>query len=72
MLSVLYRFMDSDYPLVSSNSLAVSGEATHINYIVFGLTRLGLEPTIYRIRGEYTNHYTIDAVIQSLEEIGIL
>jgi hypothetical protein len=35
----------------------LSGEATHINFIVFGLTRLGLEPTIYRTRGEHANHY---------------
>jgi hypothetical protein len=27
-----------------------------------GLTRPGLEPTIYRTRGEHVNHYTIDAV----------
>jgi hypothetical protein len=26
-----------------------SGEATNTNIIVFGLTRQGLEPTIYRI-----------------------
>jgi len=25
----------------------LSGEATHANFIVFGLTRPGLEPTIY-------------------------
>jgi hypothetical protein len=24
----------------------------------------GLEPTIYRTRGEHTNHYTTDAVIE--------
>ena len=38
----------------------LSGEATYINFIAFGLTRLGLEPTIYRTRGEYSNHYTTD------------
>ena len=26
------------------------------------MTRPGLEPTTYRTRGEYTNHYTTDAV----------
>jgi len=30
----------------------------------FGLTRSGLEPTIYRIRSEHTNYYTTDVVIQ--------
>ena len=40
----------------------LSGEATNTNFIVFGLTRPGLEPTIYRTRGEHTNHYATDAV----------
>jgi hypothetical protein len=39
----------------------LSGEATNTNFIVFGLTQPGLEPTIYRIWGESTNHYTPDA-----------
>ena len=38
----------------------LSGEATHINYIVFGLTPPGLEPTIYRTRGEHAKHYATD------------
>jgi len=29
----------------------LSGEAANTNLIVFDLTRLGLEPTIYRTRG---------------------
>jgi len=29
-----------------------------INFIDFGFTRPGLEPTIYRTRGEYINDYT--------------
>jgi hypothetical protein len=40
----------------------LSGEATYTNFIVFGLTQPGLEPTIYRTRGEHANHYTTDAV----------
>ena len=44
------------------------GEATHINFIVFGLTRLGLEPTIYCIRGQQATHYTTDAVDKSYEQ----
>jgi hypothetical protein len=32
--------------------------ATNTNFIVFFLIRLELEPTIYRTRGEYDNHYT--------------
>jgi hypothetical protein len=33
-------------------------------FIVFGLTRTGIEPTIYCTRGEHANHYTTDAVRQ--------
>jgi hypothetical protein len=40
----------------------LSGEATNTNFIVLCLTRSGLEPTIYRTRGEHANHYTINAV----------
>jgi hypothetical protein len=36
----------------------LNGEATNSNFIVFGLTRSGLEPTIYHTRGEHANHYT--------------
>jgi hypothetical protein len=31
----------------------LSGEATHTRFMVFGLTRPGREPTIYRTRGEH-------------------
>jgi hypothetical protein len=41
----------------------LSGEATNTNVIVLGLTRLGLEPTIYLTRGEDVNHYATDAVL---------
>jgi hypothetical protein len=40
----------------------LSGEATNTNFIVFGLTRPGLEPTIYRIRGEHANDNATDVV----------
>ena len=40
----------------------LSGEATNTNLIVFGLTRPGIEPTIYRTRGEHADHYASDAV----------
>jgi hypothetical protein len=42
--------------------LFLVGEATNTNFIVFGLTRPGLDPTIYHTRGEHANHYTTDAV----------
>jgi hypothetical protein len=41
----------------------LSGEATHTNFIVFDLTRSGLEPTIYRTRGEHANHHKADLII---------
>ena len=40
----------------------ISGEATNTNFIIFGLIRSGLEPTIYRTGGEPANHYATDAV----------
>ena len=47
-------------------------KTTDTNFIVFDLIRSGLEPTIYRIRGEHANHYTIDAVFQKNIEIKCL
>jgi hypothetical protein len=46
-----------------------SGEATNTNFIVFGLTRPGLEPMIYRTLGEHANHYTIDASLNKIISI---
>ena len=40
----------------------LSGEKTNINSKVFGLTRPGLETTIYRTLDGYSNHYATDAV----------
>ena len=31
-------------------------------FLVFGLTRSGLEPKIYHTRGKHANHYTSDGV----------
>jgi hypothetical protein len=36
--------------------------ATTTNFIVSGLTRSGLELTIYRTREKHANHYTTNAV----------
>jgi hypothetical protein len=38
------------------------GEATNTNFIVFSLTRLGFDPTIYRTQGKHANHYATDVV----------
>ena len=48
--------------LLNAACLALSGAATQTNFIAFGLTRPGLETTIYRIRREHANHFTTDAV----------
>ena len=40
----------------------LSGKATTTNFIIFGLTRIWLEPTIYRTPGEQASHNTTDAV----------
>jgi hypothetical protein len=37
-------------------------EKTNTKFIVFGLTRPGLEPTTYHTRGEHANHYATDIV----------
>ena len=42
---------------------------THINFKVFGLTLSRLEPTNYRARVEYFDHYTTDAVKYQLEKL---
>jgi hypothetical protein len=40
----------------------LSGETTNTNFIVFGLTQPGLEPTIYCTRGEHANQYATNAI----------
>jgi hypothetical protein len=42
-----------------SEEILLTRECT--NFIVFGLTRLGLEPAIYHTPGEHANHYATDA-----------
>jgi len=40
----------------------LSREATNTNFTDFGVTRTGIEPTIYRTWGEHANLYNIYAV----------
>jgi hypothetical protein len=40
----------------------LSGDAANANVIIFGLTRHGLETTIYNISDQQANHYTTDTV----------
>ena len=52
--SLLYLFLLNDACLVEKQQIPIS---------VFGLTRPGLEPTIYRTRGEHVaTHYATIAV----------
>jgi hypothetical protein len=47
---------------LSPKCCVLSREETNTNLKVFGFTRSGLEPTIYRTRGVHANHYATDAV----------
>ena len=40
----------------------LGGDATDTSFIVFGLTRTGLDATINRTRGKHANHYPADSV----------
>ena len=53
-------------PLFALSPKCACGEATNANFIVFGLTGRGLEPTVYHTRGEHANHYSTDAVSTEL------
>jgi hypothetical protein len=57
----LFWFRDNQSLLLFLSSV-LNGEATNTNFVVFGFTRPGLEPPIYRSRGEHANHYTNDEV----------
>ena len=48
--------------VLSPACCVLNGEATNTNFIVLGLTRTGLKPTIYRTQCEHADHYTNDAV----------
>jgi hypothetical protein len=50
----------------------LSGEGTNTNFIVFGLTRPGLESTIYRNQGDHSNHYAAVAVHLEMNSEGRL
>ena len=64
----LFRAIQSLVFLLNGSCLAEK-QATHTNFIVFGLTQAALEPTVYRTRGEHANHYTTDAVKRNTEKL---
>ena len=49
---------------------ACLAEKTNTKFIVFGLTRPGLEPTTYHTRGEHANHYATDIVTWLNQRMG--
>jgi hypothetical protein len=57
-LQIAELALSNNHSLLNADCLT---EKQHIGISVFGLTRLGLEPTIYRTRGEHANHYATDA-----------
>jgi hypothetical protein len=58
MITILHTMIKGD----NTNVIAFWSQLmTNDNGIVFGLTRSGLEPTIYHTRDEHTNHYATDA-----------
>jgi hypothetical protein len=54
-------------PLEESITVLLYSQATNTNFIVFGLTRPGLEPTICCTWGEHADHYTTDVVWSPLD-----
>jgi hypothetical protein len=59
------------FPL-SPYCCVLSGEATNTNFIVFCLTRPGLEPTTYSTRVEHANHYATNAVTSGNIQLSVL
>ena len=58
---ILFWFRANESLLFLVNAACLA-EKQHIPiFIIFGFTRPGLEPTIYRTRGEHANHYATDA-----------
>ena len=43
------------------NAACLAERSNKYQFLVFGLTWLGLEPTIYHTWGEHANHYATDA-----------
>ena len=57
----LFRFRANQSLLLLLNAVWLA-EATNTNFIVFGLTRPGLQHMIYHTRGEHAYHYATDVV----------
>ena len=55
-------YSEPSYWFRANQSLLFFLKATNTNFIVFGLTRLLLEPTIYCTEDEHANHYANNVV----------
>jgi hypothetical protein len=53
-------------PFLLNAACLAENWATNTTFIVFGLTKLSLEPTIYSTRGEHANHYTTDTLLKTI------
>ena len=61
-LDTLFWFRANQSLLFLLNAACLAEKQQNTNFIVFGLTRPGLETTIYRTRDKHANHYATDAV----------
>ena len=64
----LTRFLANQSLLFLINAAYLAEKQPITNFIVFGLTQPGLEPKIYRTRGEHGNHYVTDAVVAKTKQ----
>ena len=55
-------FYSANQSLLFPPNAACLAQKQQIPILVIGMSRLGLEPMIYSIRGEQANHYTTDVV----------
>ena len=61
-LDILLLFLANQSLVFLLNAMCLCKKATNTNFIVFGLTRPDLVPTIYPTQDKHTNHYTINVV----------
>jgi hypothetical protein len=60
----LFWFRANQSFVLLISAMCLAEKQKNICLIVFGLTRLALEPKIYRIRGKHVNHNTTNAVLK--------
>jgi len=65
-LGHISRFQINQFLPFLLNAAFIASSAENSNFIVFGLTQLGLEHVIYHTRVEHSNHSNTDAVVNLL------